>query len=154
MTGCVELFVCLYVWHTGGVQSFSRLHPLACWFGSMMLCFAGGILGNFLLGEPLLSPFQSEKEVLTATVVWWEICGLLPALINYCPSSTQPSTLCGTVNEIASLTRATAGPGKPLSLAPITTSFRMHPDRDTEGVEREEMWGGVKMREWKNRHGR
>jgi len=58
--------VCL----SGGVQSFSRLHPLACWFGSMMLCFAGGILGNFLLGEPLLAPFQSEKEVLTATVVW------------------------------------------------------------------------------------
>jgi len=55
---------------TGGVQSFSRLHPLACWFGSMMLCFAGGILGSFLLGEPLLTPFQSEKEVMTATVVW------------------------------------------------------------------------------------
>lgn len=62
---------------SAGVQSFSRLHPLACWFGSMMLCFAGGILGNFLLGEPLLSPFQSEKEVLTATVVWY--------CINYAP---------------------------------------------------------------------
>jgi len=61
---------------TGGVQSFSRQHPLACWFGSMMLCFAGGILGNFLLGEPLLSPFQSEKEVLTATVVWWEMLSI------------------------------------------------------------------------------
>jgi len=62
------MVMCLSV--AGGVQSFSRLHPLACWFGSMMLCFAGGILGNFLLGEPLLTPFQSEKEVLTATVVW------------------------------------------------------------------------------------
>jgi len=60
----------MYTFGPGGVQSFSRLHPLACWFGSMMLCFAGGILGNFLLGEPLLSPFQAEKEVLTATVVW------------------------------------------------------------------------------------
>lgn len=60
-----------------GVQTFSRLHPLACWFGSMMLCFAGGILGNFLLGEPLLTPLQSEKEVLTATLVWY--------LINYAP---------------------------------------------------------------------
>jgi type IV secretory pathway VirB3-like protein len=60
-----------------GVQTFSRLHPLACWFGSMMLCFAGGILGNFLLGEPLLSPFQSEREVLIATLVWY--------LINYAP---------------------------------------------------------------------
>lgn len=60
-----------------GVQTFSRLHPLACWFGSMMLCFAGGILGNFLLGEPLLTPLQSEREVITATIVWY--------LINYAP---------------------------------------------------------------------
>ena len=53
-----------------GVQTFSRLHPLACWFGSMMLCFAGGILGNFLLGEPLLTPLNNETAVLTATIVW------------------------------------------------------------------------------------
>jgi hypothetical protein len=60
-----------------GVQTFSRLHPLACWFGSMMLCFAGGILGNFLLGEPLLTPLNNEWAVLTATVVWY--------CINYAP---------------------------------------------------------------------
>lgn len=60
-----------------GVQSFSRLHPLACWFGSMMLCFAGGILGNVLLGEPLLTPLNNEWAVFLATVVWY--------CINYAP---------------------------------------------------------------------
>jgi hypothetical protein len=60
-----------------GSVPFSRLHPLSCWFGSMMLCFAGGILGNFLLGEPLLAPFKNDKELITATIVWY--------LINYAP---------------------------------------------------------------------
>jgi len=60
-----------------GTMVFSRLHPLACWFGSMMLCFAGGLLGNFLLGEPLIAPLKNDKELITATIVWY--------LVNYAP---------------------------------------------------------------------
>lgn len=60
-----------------GPQVFSRIHPLSCWFGSMLLCFAGSILGNFLLGEPMLEPMKNETNVITATVVWY--------LVNYAP---------------------------------------------------------------------
>lgn len=60
-----------------GQKVFSRIHPLSCWFGSMLLCFAGGILGNLLLGEPLLEPLKNESNVLIATAVWY--------LINYAP---------------------------------------------------------------------
>lgn len=60
-----------------GQQVYSRIHPLSCWFGSMLLCFAGGILGNFLLGEPLLEPLKNENNVLVASVVWY--------LVNYAP---------------------------------------------------------------------
>lgn len=60
-----------------GTQIFSRIHPLSCWFASMMLCFAGGIMGNFLLGEPLLAPLKNEADVIMATIVWY--------LVNYAP---------------------------------------------------------------------
>lgn len=60
-----------------GSQAFSRVHPLSCWVGSMMMCFAGGILGNFLLGEPLITPFRSGRDVLLATAIWY--------FINYSP---------------------------------------------------------------------
>ncbi len=36
----------------------------------MVLCFAGGILGNFLIGESVLIPFKNHQDVLTATAVW------------------------------------------------------------------------------------
>ena len=39
--------------------------------------------------------------------------------------------------------RATTVPVKPLSRGPMTTLFRMRRDRDADGVQREETWGGV-----------
>ncbi|ESN90416.1 hypothetical protein HELRODRAFT_96497 [Helobdella robusta] len=60
-----------------GPKGFHRNHPLACWVGSMMLCFAGSFVGNFLLGEPLLLTFNNEINIIVASVVWY--------LINYSP---------------------------------------------------------------------
>jgi len=62
---------------TTGSQLFSRKHPLSCWVASMLLCFAGSILGNLLAGEPLITPFKSHEDVLLATGVWY--------LVNYSP---------------------------------------------------------------------
>ncbi|ESO07281.1 hypothetical protein HELRODRAFT_98638 [Helobdella robusta] len=56
---------------------FSRAHPLCDWFGNLLMCFAGSFLGNFLLGEPLITPLQNTKEIVIITVVWY--------LINYSP---------------------------------------------------------------------
>ncbi|XP_074640901.1 trimeric intracellular cation channel type 1B.1-like isoform X4 [Tubulanus polymorphus] len=60
-----------------GSSIFSRKHPLACWISSMLLCFGGSILANFLLGEPILTPFKNHHAILVASIVWY--------VINYSP---------------------------------------------------------------------
>jgi hypothetical protein len=60
-----------------GSVPFSRKHPLACYISSMLLCFAGSIFANFLVGEPLITSFKNNEDVLTASIVWY--------LINYSP---------------------------------------------------------------------
>nr|CDS32606.1 expressed protein [Hymenolepis microstoma] len=60
-----------------GSAAFSRKHPFACWFATMLMCFGGAILGNFVLGESIFACFDDYRAVLTATVIWY--------LINYSP---------------------------------------------------------------------
>ncbi|VDL61665.1 unnamed protein product [Hymenolepis diminuta] len=60
-----------------GSAAFSRKHPFACWFATMLMCFGGAILGNFVLGEPVFVCFDDHRAILTATIVWY--------LINYSP---------------------------------------------------------------------
>uniref|UniRef100_A0A5K3F8T9 Trimeric intracellular cation channel type B n=1 Tax=Mesocestoides corti TaxID=53468 RepID=A0A5K3F8T9_MESCO len=60
-----------------GSGVFSRKHPFACWFATMLMCFGGSILSNFVLGEPVFACFDDHRAVLTATAVWY--------LINYSP---------------------------------------------------------------------
>ncbi|XP_076343712.1 trimeric intracellular cation channel type 1B.1-like isoform X2 [Tachypleus tridentatus] len=58
---------------SAGSHMFSRKHPLACWLSCMLSIFAGTILCNFLLGEPVLSIFKSSNQLLLATGVWYLI---------------------------------------------------------------------------------
>ena len=37
----------------------------------MLVVFAGGMLCNALLGEPILAPLKNTPQVLVATIVWW-----------------------------------------------------------------------------------
>ena len=53
-----------------GSLPFSRKHPLALWASSMLVIFAGGILANLLLGEPVLAPLKNNNQLLLSTVVW------------------------------------------------------------------------------------
>ncbi|KAI6242993.1 hypothetical protein M3Y99_00210100 [Aphelenchoides fujianensis] len=50
---------------------FSRRHPLSCWVSSIVVCFAGNFLANFLLGEPIIAAFKKHDDLLMATVVWY-----------------------------------------------------------------------------------
>jgi len=59
--------------HASGSISFSRKHPLALWVSSMLVIFAGGILANLLLGEPVLAPLKNNNQLLLSTVVWYLI---------------------------------------------------------------------------------
>ncbi|KFD58616.1 hypothetical protein M514_00309 [Trichuris suis] len=56
-----------------GSITFSRKHPLSCWLSSMMMCFAGSFLANFLLGESLMLPLRHHEHVVLASVVWYLI---------------------------------------------------------------------------------
>jgi hypothetical protein len=37
----------------------------------MLVIFAGSILANLLLGEPVLAPLKNNNQLLLSTVVWW-----------------------------------------------------------------------------------
>lgn len=54
-----------------GAALFSRKHPLSCWLSSMLMCFAGSFLANFLLGEPVVAPFKRHDDIVVATIVWY-----------------------------------------------------------------------------------
>jgi len=58
-------------------QPFSRRHPISSWLSSMLICFAGGIIANMLMGEPPIAAFKDHQSILTATVCWY--------LVNYSP---------------------------------------------------------------------
>ncbi|KAJ8924430.1 hypothetical protein NQ315_007226 [Exocentrus adspersus] len=53
-----------------GAQAFSRKHPLACWLSYMLVVFAGGMVANGLLAEPILGPLKNGPQILVATLVW------------------------------------------------------------------------------------
>lgn len=56
---------------SGGPPPFHRKHPLSTWLSSMLMCFAGSIIANLLLGEPVITPFKDHRSVLTASAVWY-----------------------------------------------------------------------------------
>ncbi|XP_023223693.1 trimeric intracellular cation channel type 1B.1-like [Centruroides sculpturatus] len=90
------IITCLYLRDdlAGGSHVFSRKHPLACWFSTMLSIFAGSLLANFLLGEPVLAPFKTNNQLLLATAVWYfmfyspfdvayKVCKFLPVKLVF-----------------------------------------------------------------------
>jgi len=58
---------------SSGSQPFSRKHPLSLWVSSMLVIFSGGILGNLLLGEPIIAPLKANNQLLLSSIVWYLI---------------------------------------------------------------------------------
>uniref|UniRef100_T1HGV4 Uncharacterized protein n=1 Tax=Rhodnius prolixus TaxID=13249 RepID=T1HGV4_RHOPR len=54
-----------------GAHAFSRKHPMSCWLSTMLVVFAGGMLCNGLLGEPILAPLKNSQQLGIATLVWY-----------------------------------------------------------------------------------
>ncbi|XP_028025494.1 trimeric intracellular cation channel type 1B.1 [Bombyx mandarina] len=54
-----------------GAQAFSRKHPLSCWLSTMLVIFAGGMVANGLLGEPILAPLKNTPQLVIGTVTWY-----------------------------------------------------------------------------------
>lgn len=64
-------------------QAFSRKHPLACWLSTMLVIFAGGMVANGLLGEPILAPLKNTGQLLVGTAVWYVLADRRsPSLIS------------------------------------------------------------------------
>lgn len=55
---------------TLGSLPFSRKHPLSNWISSMLTIFAGGLISNWLLGEPILGALKNNQQLVLATLVW------------------------------------------------------------------------------------
>ncbi|CAF5120783.1 unnamed protein product [Rotaria magnacalcarata] len=64
-------------------QNFTRRHPLSCWLSTVLLCFSGSILTNFLLGESPLKDFIQHQHLLLATVCWYFVFYFPFDFINY-----------------------------------------------------------------------
>ncbi|XP_074598637.1 trimeric intracellular cation channel type 1B.1-like isoform X2 [Brevipalpus obovatus] len=66
---------CIYIRDdlAAGSHQFSRKHPFSCWVSSMINIFAGGLLSNFLLGEPIIDVFKNHNQVMLASAVWYMI---------------------------------------------------------------------------------
>ncbi|CAH0724330.1 unnamed protein product, partial [Brenthis ino] len=56
-----------------GAQAFSRKHPLSCWLSTMLVIFAGGMVANGLLGEPILAPLKNTPQLVIGTVTWYVV---------------------------------------------------------------------------------
>lgn len=54
-----------------GAQAFSRKHPMSCWLSYMLVVFAGGMLCNGLLGEPIIAPLKNTGQIVVACAVWY-----------------------------------------------------------------------------------
>jgi hypothetical protein len=52
-------------------QNFPRRHPFSCWLSTMLLCFSGSLLSNFLLGESPIKDFVHHQHLLLATICWY-----------------------------------------------------------------------------------
>ncbi|XP_065202495.1 trimeric intracellular cation channel type 1B.1 [Planococcus citri] len=75
-----------------GGQAFSRKHPLSCWLSTMLVVFAGGMVANGLLGEPILAPLKDNQQILLATLTWY-IVFYTPFDIGYKMSKFLPAKL-------------------------------------------------------------
>lgn len=56
-----------------GAQTFSRKHPLSCWLSTMLVIFAGGMVANGLLGEPILAPLKNTPQLVIGTITWYVV---------------------------------------------------------------------------------
>lgn len=61
---------------TGSV-SFAYSHPMSSWVSSILTCFAGTILANFLLGNSLILPLLDTQQISILSAIWY--------LVFFCP---------------------------------------------------------------------
>ncbi|KAL4702006.1 hypothetical protein ACJJTC_010892 [Scirpophaga incertulas] len=81
-----------------GAQAFSRKHPLSCWLSTMLVIFAGGMVVNGLLGEPILAPLKNTPQLVIGTVTWY-IVFYTPFDVGYKVAKFLPVKIVAFCNE-------------------------------------------------------
>lgn len=61
----------------GDSMSFAYAHPMSCWVSSVLSCFAGTMVANFLLGNSLIVPLSDIQQIAILTLIWY--------LVFFCP---------------------------------------------------------------------
>ncbi|KAL7669225.1 hypothetical protein ACOME3_009890 [Neoechinorhynchus agilis] len=56
-----------------GTDQKARRHPFPRWITSVFACYAGSIVGNLLLGEPMLSDLRDNRKIGLITITWYLI---------------------------------------------------------------------------------
>lgn len=65
------IYALLFFFLGQATPNFPRRHPFSCWLSSMLMCFSGSILTNFLLGESPIKDFLQHQHLLLATICWY-----------------------------------------------------------------------------------
>lgn len=92
-----------------GAHTFSRKHPLACWLSTMLVVFAGGMVANGLLGEPILAPLKNTPQLLVATACWY-IVFYTPFDIGYKVAKFLPIKLVASAMKEIYRAKKVSGP--------------------------------------------
>ena len=83
-----------------------------------MSIFAGSIIANFLLGEPALTPFKNNNQLLLATSVWYVIF-YLPFDVGYKVMKFLPiKMMCEALKEVYRAKQVHDGVGHAAKLFP------------------------------------
>ncbi|XP_065069367.1 trimeric intracellular cation channel type 1B.1-like [Rhopilema esculentum] len=54
-----------------GSKEFAKHHPLTSWFVSVVSCYGGTIIQNFLLAQPILAALKNEQILILGTIAWY-----------------------------------------------------------------------------------
>ncbi|XP_033117057.1 trimeric intracellular cation channel type 1B.1-like [Anneissia japonica] len=103
----------------GHTSSFPKSNPLVCYLCSMLTCFAGGILANFLLGAPVMQPFANTQGVIAATIVWY--------LVFYSPGDFFYKLIVSTPGKLVVISLKELARARKISMG-IKQSHALYPD--------------------------
>ncbi|CAB3978558.1 trimeric intracellular cation channel type [Paramuricea clavata] len=77
MSSKILLLLCLVQFAHAAGSSFASNNPFGSVLSSVLLCFAGSVIQNLMLGIPLAKPFENSNLILILILIWY--------LMHFCP---------------------------------------------------------------------
>ena len=73
----VHFITVLFKIKTSEGSTFASSNPFGSVLSSVLLCFAGSVIQNLILGIPLVKPFENNNRILILILIWY--------LMHFCP---------------------------------------------------------------------